>query len=116
MAESIVAGVYEKAIDRESAHETIKSRTQARMGTEAEAKQNTPKAGGAAPATSGAPAAEPEGPGIMGSLGNLLGGGAKGSRTSVGEQLFKSAASAIGGEIGRRVIRGVLGGIFGGRR
>ena len=116
MAESIVAGVYEKTIDRESAHEKIKGRTQARMPTQADAAGGTSKTGATAPATSGTPAAEPEGPGIMGSLGNLFGGGAKGSRASVGEQLFKSAASAIGSEVGRRVIRGVLGGIFGGKR
>ena len=121
MAESIVAGVYEKTIDRESAHEMIKGRTQARMVTQAQAVEasGAAKTGAAAPAAGGAggaPAAEPSVPGIMGSLGNLFGGGAKGSRASVGEQLFKSAASAIGSEVGRRVIRGVLGGIFGGRR
>ncbi len=111
MAESIVAGVYEKTVDRESAHELIKGRTQARMATQAEA-----AGAGSVPAAGGAPSAAAQGPGILGSLGNLLRGGPRHSRTSVGEQLFKSAASAIGSEVGRQVIRGVLGGIFGKRR
>ncbi len=111
MAESIVTGVYEKTVDRESAHELIKGRTQARMSTQAEA-----NAAASAPGANVPPAAASKGPGILDSLGNLLGGGAKHSRTSVGEQLFKSAASAIGSELGRQVIRGVLGGIFGKRR
>ena len=46
----------------------------------------------------------------------MFGGGARGTRTSVGEQLFKSAASSIGREVGRQIIRGVLGGIFGGSK
>jgi uncharacterized protein len=32
-----------------------------------------------------------------------------------GEQMVKSAASAIGREVGRQVLRGVLGSIFKGR-
>jgi DNA helicase HerA-like ATPase len=34
----------------------------------------------------------------------------------IGEALFKSAARAIGSQLGRQIIRGVLGSIFGGRR
>ena len=54
--------------------------------------------------------------GILDSIGNIFGGGARGTRMSPGEQMVKSAASAIGREVGRQVLRGVLGGIFGGRR
>ena len=54
--------------------------------------------------------------GILGSLGGLLGGGRSRTRMGAGEQLFKSAASAIGSEVGRQIIRGVLGGIFGGKK
>ncbi len=36
-------------------------------------------------------------------------------RQSAGEAMLKSAARAIGSQIGRRIIRGVLGSIFGGR-
>jgi hypothetical protein len=54
--------------------------------------------------------------GLLDGLGDLLGGGARRTRASVGEQLIKSAASSIGREVGRQIIRGVLGGIFGGSR
>ncbi|MGH8631050.1 MAG: helicase HerA-like domain-containing protein, partial [Burkholderiales bacterium] len=37
-----------------------------------------------------------------------------GRRQSAGEAMVKSAARAIGSEVGRRIIRGVLGSILGG--
>ena len=122
IAESIVAGVYEKVVDRESAFEAIKGRTNTRMADPATAKEkidamgkaaNTP-VGTAGPAT--AAPAESSGGSLLDSLGNLLGGGARRTRASAGEQLIKSAASAVGREVGRQIIRGVLGGIFGGKR
>ena len=94
-AQSIVAGVYEKTLDRESAYELLARQTQARLA-QAEA------------------SAKPDEGGLFGSLGDLLGGGAKRSRASVGEQFIKSAASTIGREVGRQIIRGVLGSILGG--
>ena len=115
IAGSIVAGVYEKAVDRASAHETIKARVDASMADAATAKEKTASMARAAQAQ-GASADDGAGSGILGSLGGLLGGGSGGRRMSAGEQLFKSAASAIGSEVGRQIIRGVLGGIFGGKR
>jgi DNA helicase HerA-like ATPase len=123
--ESIVAGVYEKTVDRESAFEAIKGRTQARMADPATARQKTDAmtktiatdhAADARAAPAPAAPAESAGGSLLDSLGNLLGGGARRTRASVGEQLFKSAASAVGREVGRQIIRGVLGGIFGGKR
>jgi DNA helicase HerA-like ATPase len=108
---SLVAGVYEKSVDRESAFEALKGRTQSRQ-----AEAVKPPAKSAAPGPDGAEAAPASAGGILGSLGELLGGGAGHRRTSVTEQLFKSAASSIGREVGHQIIRGVLGGIFGGRR
>jgi len=103
--ESIVAGVYEKTLDRESAFEKLKGRSTERATAAAN--------NGANQTTTG------ESGGLLDSLGsglgNLLGGG-NGRRTSVTEQLFKSAASSIGREVGRQIIRGVLGGIFGGSK
>jgi hypothetical protein len=64
-------------------------------------------------------APEPDAPaerGLLDGLGDLLGGGARRTRASVGEQLIKSAASSIGREVGRQIIRGVLGSILGGGR
>jgi len=101
LANSIVAGVYEKTLDRESAFEKLTGRTQTRLGNgKSETATQEKEAGG----------------GIMDTLGGLLGGGAKGSRTSAGEQMIKSAAGAIGREVGRQIIRGVLGSILGGSK
>ena len=116
LAESIVAGVYEKALDRESAFEKLKGHAAARA--EKSDKVSNSAAGGT-PATANSNGSAPQDGGFFDSLssglGSLLGGGG-GRRTSAGEQLFKSAASSIGREVGRQVIRGVLGGIFGGKR
>jgi uncharacterized protein len=113
MAGSIVAGVYEKTVDRESAYEKIKGRTDKKMPDEAPA-----SAAGQAP-KAGAPAEEKAGGGMFGSImdsvGNVFTGGAKHTRSSVGEQMIKSAASSIGREVGRQILRGVLGSILGGR-
>ena len=101
LANSVVVGVYEKTLDRESAFEKLSGRTQTRMGN----------------GKTDAPAQEKEaGGGIMDTLGGLLGGGGKRTRASAGEQLIKSAASSIGREVGRQIIRGVLGSILGGSK
>ena len=115
--ESIVAGVYEKGVDRDSAFESLKGRTQSRMAPQAGDAAQAPS--GSQPSARGAPAAEPAPAperGILDGLGDMLGGGTRRTRASVGEQLIKSAASSIGREVGRQIIRGVLGGIFGGSR
>ncbi|MEO7107289.1 MAG: helicase HerA-like domain-containing protein [Rhodoferax sp.] len=109
LAESLVAGVYEKAVDRESAFEAIKGRTQARQP------EGTVAPTGTAANTSTAATTAPE-KSIFDSIGDMLGGGTRRTRTGVGEQLARSAASSIGREVGRQIIRGVLGGIFGGKK
>ena len=123
---SIVAGVYEKTIDRASAYESLKGRTDDRL-TEARARSvpvepapaNTSTEAGSRAAARSAPpppaATAPE-RSIFDSIGDLMGGGARRTRASAGEQMIKSAASSIGREVGRQVIRGVLGSIFGGSR
>ncbi|MDP1682971.1 MAG: DUF853 family protein, partial [Burkholderiales bacterium] len=93
---SLVAGIYEKAVDRESAYEILKAR--AAQQVEADAQQT--------------PAAD-SGGGWGDVLGSVLGGGSS-KRQGVGEALAKSAARAIGSEVGRQIIRGVLGSILGG--
>jgi uncharacterized protein len=116
IASSIVAGIYEKTVDRESAYEKIKGRTDKKMPDQDSA--NT-KPGGAGNAK-GEPAKEEKSGGMFGSImdsvGNVFTGGAKHTRSSVGEQMIKSAASSIGREVGRQILRGVLGSIMGGRR
>jgi uncharacterized protein len=111
-ANSIVAGAYEKTIDRESAYEKIKGRTTERLDT-ADATNNA--AGGAKKGES----MKAEGGGIMGGINDVLFGktGPRGGiHDGLGQTMIKSAARAIGSSVGRQIIRGVLGGIFGGRR
>ena len=104
---SLVAGVYEKAEDRESAYEVLKAR-----------------AAQAAPTQTASPARDASQPpresaGLGGMLGDLLGGAPSGGgrqREGVVEALAKSAARAVGSQVGRAIIRGVLGSLLGGRR
>ncbi|MDD5389553.1 MAG: DUF853 family protein [Gallionellaceae bacterium] len=102
---SLVTGVYEKAVDRESAYELLKGRA-------AQAAADTPLP---TRARAEAPAPESSGGGLGGMLGDLFGGGGS-RRQGLGETLAKSAARAIGSQVGRSIIRGVLGSILGGRR
>ena len=109
---SIVAGIYDKLDDRESAYEKLMGRVAERI----EKADTAPAAGGT---TTTSPAADE--PGFFSKMGGMIGdvlGSANSprSRQSVGEAAMKSAARAMGSEVGRRVIRGVLGSIFGGKR
>jgi uncharacterized protein len=114
-ASSIVAGVYEKTVDRESAYEKLKGRTAANMATETQAKEATKDMAKEVAKEAGNAAGSEASGGFLDNLGSIFGGGAKRTRASAGEQMIKSAASSIGREVGRQIIRGVLGGIFGGR-
>ena len=99
MASSLVAGVYEKTVDRESAYEKLKAR--------------------AAQIAASQPGGSQASGGLGGVLGDLLGGGTGSSgrrREGVMEALAKSAARTVGSQIGRALIRGVLGSLLGGRR
>ena len=94
---SLVAGTYEKAVDRESAFEKLRGRQ-----------------GDANSASVG------DGGGLAGIFSKIglpgIGGGGRSSREGVVEAAMKSAARAMASEAGRRIIRGVLGSILGGRR
>ncbi|MBU0621468.1 MAG: DUF853 domain-containing protein [Gammaproteobacteria bacterium] len=94
---SLLAGHYEKTVDRESAYELIKSRTQVQQ----------------AEAEKAAPAKESSGGGLGGMLGGIFGGG-NSRRQSAGEALVKSVARTVGNEVGRQLIRGVLGSLLSG--
>jgi uncharacterized protein len=98
MRESIIAGVYDKTVDRESAHEKLLARH-----PEIHASSGPPEQ-----ARSG---------GLLDALGGLLGGstGAReGRRESAIEAAARSAARAIGSQVGREIVRGVLGSLLGG--
>ncbi|HMF64645.1 MAG TPA: DUF853 domain-containing protein [Edaphobacter sp.] len=102
---SVVAGVYEAAVDRESAYEKLKSKVAVSGGTAA-------PAGGVA----GAPAGS--GSGWMESAGSVLGGvfgsGGSGRGDTVVQAMVKSAARTMGSTVGRQIVRGVLGSLLGG--
>ena len=98
-ADSIVAGAYEKTIDRESAHELIKGRVATKLEEAAKTKADDDS--------------------MMGGLKDILFGktGPRGGQhDGVAQIVVKSAMRTIGSSVGREIIRGVLGGIFGGRR
>ena len=91
---STLQGHYERAVDRESAYEKLKTRTQ----------QTSP----AQPSEASNPVAD------------ILFGktGPRGGRQTQGviDAMTKSAARSIGSGIGRQVLRGVLGAILGGKQ
>ncbi len=107
---SLVFGVYEKTMDRESAYERLKQSVAATPAPTEAARPGVPRE----------PAPTSGGGGLFGGLGDLLGGtrGPRGGigREGVAEALAKSAARAIGSQVGREIIRGVLGSILGGAR
>jgi len=118
LAGSLVAGSYEKTVDRESAYEKIKGRAlgdgAAATGAGGTATAAPRLPGGAAPA----PAAE-EGGGLMGGLKDALFGSTGprgGRREGLAEKAAASAVRSIGSAVGRELIRGVLGSLLGGRR
>jgi len=100
---SVVAGVYETVVDRESAYEKLKGKVDA--------------SGAAAPAAAGAGSG---GAGWASGAGNMLSGvlnagrGTSGRGDSLMESMAKSAARTMGSTVGRQIIRGVLGSLLGG--
>ncbi|MFM7800880.1 MAG: helicase HerA-like domain-containing protein [Limnohabitans sp.] len=110
LASSLVAGVYEKTIDRESAYEKIKGRAPA---MDAEAVANAQKTQSP---TSNGQASEGS---VMGQVSDLLFGstGPRGGRhDGVAQLVVRSAVRTVGSAIGREIVRGILGGLLGGRR
>jgi DNA helicase HerA-like ATPase len=98
IAASPVAGHYEKAVDRESAYEKLKARAEQVAQETAAAQQ--PKESSLAS--------------------DILFGktGPRGGKQSQGllEAMAKSAARTVGSQVGRELIRGVLGSLLGGKR
>lgn len=111
---SLVAGVYEKAVDRESAYEQLKGRAAA-SGQAAPAAGN----GGAKAGPAGEPPAPAEGSGnaMLDGLKDVLFGSTGprgGRREGLAEAAAKSAIRSIGSSVGREIVRGVLGSLLGG--
>lgn len=94
MKKSIVAGVYEEVIDRESAYEKLKVKAET-ASKNAEEKEKAESAAGKKTNT----------------------GGGRGRKSdTVVEAAIKSAARSMASTAGRQIVRGILGSIFGGRR
>lgn len=120
---SLVAGVYEATVDRESAFEKLKGRAagaSAAPGAGGGLSAGTPGGagglGGTAPAESAAGSAAG---GLLGGLSDMLFGstGPRGGRKEgLAETAARSAMRSVGSAVGREIVRGVLGSLLGGGR
>ena len=105
LQDSLVAGVYEKEVDRASAHEMLQERSSAAATAAA-----LPNGGAAGQSASG---------GMLGGLNDMLFGttGTRGAKyDGLAQSMAKSAVRTMGSTVGREIIRGVLGSLFGGKK
>jgi len=110
---SLVASVYEKTLDRESAYEILKG---ARPTPSSDSAHSAPGSKGPDGSTS---ANEQGSNALLGSLGEVVFGrtGPRGAKhDGLAQALVRSAVRTIGSSVGREIVRGVLGGILGGRK
>jgi DNA helicase HerA-like ATPase len=97
---SLVAGIYEQALDRESAYEKLRGTGAGQAGTTSDV-------------------APSQGNGLIGGLSDLLFGShgpRGGQRDGVAQMVVKSAVRTVGSALGREIVRGVLGGLLGGSK
>jgi DNA helicase HerA-like ATPase len=124
MANSVVAGVYDKTVDRESAYEKLKGRVVSQQPG------RQPKDAGSGPSadgwgnggqtshgdtrpSSGTASQEPSmGGRVQDMLGGLFGGGGSRRKDNLVEAAVKSAARTIGSSVGREIVRGILGSLL----
>jgi DNA helicase HerA-like ATPase len=102
LANSLVAGVYEQAVDRESAYEMLQARAAGQAAGQTPAPANLP-VGGTAPQ----PAARPwyDIPGVTTRVGRS---------DSLVETVAKTAVRTVGVTVGRQLVRGLMGSLLGG--
>ena len=106
LQDSLVAGVYEKVVDRASAYEML----QERAGAAASQAATAPNGGVAGQSAFG---------GMLGGLNDVLFGttGPRGAKhDGLAQSMARSAVRTMGSTVGREIIRGVLGSIFGGKK
>ncbi|RYF72971.1 MAG: DUF853 family protein, partial [Comamonadaceae bacterium] len=114
IAGSLVAGVYEKTVDRESAYEVLKGRAASAPGAPASGSASA----GTVPGTASG-AGKPGEAESGGFLNDLLFGstGPRGGRKDgLVQTMAKSAVRTVGTNVGKEILRGVLGGIFGAKK
>ena len=105
LANSLVAGVYEQTLDRESAYERLKGAAPA---------GNVP-----ASTASQAPTQPSVTDQVLSGLGEALFGSTGprgGQHQGLAQVMVKSAVRNIGSAVGREIVRGVMGSILGGRK
>jgi hypothetical protein len=117
LRESLVAGVYEKTVDRESAFELLRGRAGDRGEGAQAADPAAPKTPRIPGATGNTPAAESGG---LGQIVNeaLFGrtGPRGGQYDGIVQSMAKSAARSVATGLGRQIVRGILGGLLGGKK
>ncbi|MEF7616206.1 helicase HerA-like domain-containing protein [Aquincola sp. MAHUQ-54] len=115
VAGSLVAGVYERAVDRESAYEKLQGRAVA----SAEAGDRLANEPRTLPGTAGTAggAGSDAGGGLMDGLKDMIFGSTGprgGRRPGLVDAAASSAVRQIGSAVGRELVRGVLGSLLGG--
>jgi hypothetical protein len=111
LANSLVAGVYEATVDRESAYERLKGHSP-EAGNASGAGAGSTQTGTSAPATA-------DSGGLLSGMSDLLFGstGPRGAqRDGLVQTMAKSAVRTVGTQLGRQILRGVLGGLMGTRK
>jgi len=98
IARSPIGIKYDKSVNRESAHEILNRRALERAVPEEPVTQK----------------AKPEADKERGAIGELLWGTKK--RQGLVETMAKQTARTVGSQVGRSIIRGIMGSIFGGKR
>ncbi|QBY52456.1 helicase HerA-like C-terminal domain-containing protein [Cupriavidus oxalaticus] len=111
IANSLVAGTYEAAVDRESAYEKLRGGVPTVANGKGKPSDAKPEA---------KPEAEQDS-GWLGTAGDIFGTltkgtGKSGRGDSILESMAKSAARTVGSQVGRELIRGVLGSLLGKRK
>ena len=115
---SLVAGVYEKVLDRESAHEVLRAHAGARG-------ESTPANSAETPQTPRVPGLNKgaTGQAESGGLGQVVNealfgrtGPRGGQYDGLVQTMAKTAARSVASGLGRQLVRGLLGGLLGGRR
>ena len=112
---SLVAGVYEKVVDRESAHELLRAHAQAQQPA-----NTNSDVGVTRPRVPGVPnQGQAQEAGSGNALNELLFGrtGPRGGQyDGLVQTVAKTAVRTVGSSLGRQLVRGLLGSLLGGRR
>jgi hypothetical protein len=123
LANSLVAGVYEQVIDRESAYERLKGASPANSSNSATGGSATPGTPAQGASVANTPAGQVAAPSmtdqVLSGLGDALFGSTGprgGQHQGLAQMMVKSAVRNIGSAVGREIVRGVMGSILGGRR